>query len=503
MSKIPVITERQVAPAAPYNPQQVVVPDMNAVPKALSNLGESVTKVGGALYEIQDRKDRFNSSIAYSKFLQKSIALQNDLDQDPDYENLLKKYREGMAKIKQETLGGLGNNEYSEKLKENIFEWEIKKISNIAETVIKKRQDFKLAEVDKASEIGKETAFRSKDPAEIKLLLQNQVNLFAGAISDTDPLKATKVQVYTEKYGKEIAEVDLMKKPYATQIQMLEAENQKRGSNLTEFLSPDERLQFLEKAKINLKQEENQRRLEAERAEKQATQNVDTFLAQSLVQGKSWDDLPMNIRLKATPQKAEEYQNYRTQMIAGGQANASEKEKNFFEIQQAFTSDPEKLANMDTVKLVGSVPSNQVNTVLAWQEKARNNIIAPATLVQQNSIVNATTASVGIKKGSKPYVDFNKRFSEEVQAFKDEKGKEPSKNDLQGIAQGLVVQATFDKSFLPGTTTKRLYEVDKEDLKDIVVPDADFKEIRAGIKNATGKEPSQDQIKQIYLKSLR
>lgn len=502
MSKIPVITERQVAPAAPYNPQQVVVPDMNAVPKALSNLGESVTKVGGALYEMQDRKDKFDYSLAYSKFLQRSIAFQNDLDQDPDFQNLPKKYKEGMAKIKQETLGSLGNNQYAPDLKERIGVWEKQKYGNILETTIKKQQDFELAEVDKVGEAGKEAAFRSKNDAEKKLILQNQVILFANAISDNDLLKATKVQVYAKKYGKEIAEVDLLQKPYATQIKILEAENQKRGSNLTEFLNPEERLQFLEKAKNNLKQEENQRRIEAERAEKQATQNVDTFLAQNLAQGKSWDDLPLNIRIKATPQKAEEYQNYRTQMIAGGQVNSTEKEKNFFEIQQTFTSDPEKLANMDTVKLVGSVPSNLVNKVLGWQEKARNNITAPATLVQQNSIVNTITTSVGIKKGSYPYITFNKKFSEEVQAFKDEKGKEPSKNDLQSIAQGLVVQATFER-VIYGTNKKRLYEVDKEDLKDIVVPDADFKEIRTGIKNATGKEPSQDQIKQIYLKSLR
>jgi len=113
MSKIPVITERQVAPAAPYNPQQVVVPDMNAVPKALSNLGESVTKVGGALYEMQDRKDKFDYSLAYSKFLQRGIAFENDLDRDTDFQNLQKKYKEGMAKIKQETLGSLGSNQYA------------------------------------------------------------------------------------------------------------------------------------------------------------------------------------------------------------------------------------------------------------------------------------------------------------------------------------------------------------------------------------------------------
>lgn len=503
MSKIPVITERQVAPAAPYNPQQVVVPDMNAVPKALSNLGESVTKVGGALYQLQDRKDKFDYSLAYSKFLQKGIAFENDLKQDPDFQNLPKKYKEGMAKIKQETLAEVGNNNYAPNLKERMELWEEQKYGNILETTVKKQQDFALAETDKITESNLEALSRTKNSEDKYLLLANTVQSFRNALPDSDPNKEYKVQAFTTKIEKKAAELDLMQRPYAEQISMLQQENAKEGSNMTKLLSPDERLQFLEKAKINLKQEENQRRIEAERAEKQAVQNVDNFLAQSLIQGKSWDDLPINIRLKATPQKAEEYQNYRTQMIAGGQTNASEKEKNFFEIQQVFTSDPEKLANMDTVKLVGSVPSNQVNTVLAWQEKARNNITAPATLVQQNSIVNATTASVGIKKGSKPYVDFNKRFSEEVQAFKDEKGKEPSKNDLQSIAQGLVVQATFDKSFLPGTTTKRLYQVDKEDLQDIVVPDADFKEIRAGIKNVTGKEPSQDQIKQIYLKSLR
>jgi len=503
MSKIPIITERQVAPAAPYNPQQVVVPDMNAVPKALSNLGESVTKVGGALYEMQDRKDKFDYSLAYSKFLQRGIAFENDLKQDPDFQNLPKKYKEGMAKIKEETLGSLGSNQYAPNLKERMGVWEEQKYGGILETTVKKQQDFALAETDKITESNLEAISRTKSPEDKYLLLANTVQSFRNALPDNDPNKEYKVQAFTTKVEKKAAELDLMQRPYSEQISMLQQEIAKEGSNITKLLSAYEKLQFLEKAKINLKQEENQRRIEAERAEKQATQNVDNFLAQSLVEGKSWDDLPMNVRLKATAQKAEEYQNYRTQMIAGGTANANEKEKKFFEIQDSFTNNPEKLANMSSLELTNSVPSNKISTVMGWQEKARNNITAPATLVQQNSIVNATTTSVGIEKGSQHYITFNKKFSEEVQAFKDEKGKDPSNSDLQGIAQGLVVQATFDKSFLPGTTTKRMYQVDKSELKDIVVPDADFKEIRTGIKNATGKEPSQDQIKQIYLKSLR
>ena len=140
---------------------------------------------------------------------------------------------------------------------------------------------------------------------------------------------------------------------------------------------------------------------------------------------------------------------------------------------------------------------------MGWQEKARNNITAPATLVQQNSIVNATTTSVGIKKSSKEYINFNKKFSEEVQAFKDEKGKDPSKNDLQSIAQGLVVQATFDKSFLPGTTTKRMYEVDKSELKDIVVPDDFYKSAVADRKAAGLRLATDLEIKKAYINKLK
>ena len=348
MSKIPVITERQVAPAAPYNPQQVVVPDMNAAPKALSNLGESITKVGGALYEMQDRKDKFDYSLAYSKFLQRGIAFENDLQQDKDFENLPKKYKEGMAKIKQETLGSLGNNQYAPNLKERMGVWEEQKYGNILETTVKKQQDFELAKIDENTEGVLEKLSRTTDPKDKYLLLATTVQSFRNALPNSDPNKEHKVQAFTTKIEKKAAEIDLLQRPYAEQISMLQEENAKEGSNITKFFSPDERLQSLEKAKINLKQEQNQRRLEAERADKQATQNVDNFLAQSLIEGKSWDDLPMNVRLKATAQKAEEYQNYRTQMIAGGTANANEKEKKFFEIQDSFTNNPEKLANMSS-----------------------------------------------------------------------------------------------------------------------------------------------------------
>jgi len=503
MSKIPTTTERPIAPAAPYNPQQVVVPEMNAVPKALSNLGESLNQAGGAIYQMQDRKDKFDYSLAYSKFLQKSIAFQNDLDQDPDFQNLPKKYKEGMAKIKQETLEEFGENRYSPNLKERMGVWEEQKYGNVLQTTVKKQQDFALAETDKSGELGLEASLRSGSEADKKLIWQNQVVLFSNAIPDSDPLKQVKVQKYAESYGKEIAKTDLMQKPYATQIQMLKAENAKAGSNLTELFSPIERLDWLKKAENAYKQEIDDARVRAERAQKQSQIKVeDELYNQVVIQGKSINEVDPKIIYKASEQSLKRVEAIRKRQQGLGKVDTTQDEMNYDKYKQMYIQEPQKFADLDINEVAANIPVDKIQEMTGYLTKARNGAFAPASLKMQEEIANTTLKSIG-KNPKTSGTAFKTRFNNEIEAFKQDQKREPSRKDLEDIANSLVVQQTFDRSFLPGTSKLRIYEVDKEDLQDIIVPDNDFQEIRMEIRRATGKEPSQDKIKEIYLKSLK
>jgi hypothetical protein len=502
MSRIPVITERQIAPAAPYNPQQVVVPDMNAVPKALSNLGESITKTGGALYEMQDRKDKFDYSLAYSKFLQKSIAFQNDIDQSPDFVNSPKNYKEGMAKIKQETLGEIGSNRYAPNLKERMNLWEEQKYGNILKTTVIKQQDFALAETDKITESNLEAISRTKSPEDKYLLMANTVQAFRNALPDSDPNKEYKVQAFTTKIEKKATELDLMQRPYSEQISMLKEENAKEGSNITKLLSPDERIKWLKTAENARKQEIEDARIKAEKAEKQSKiKTQDELYNQVVIQGKSINEVDPKIIYKSSEESLKKVEEIRKRQQGLGQVDTTQDEKNYDKYKQMYIEEPQKFADLDINKVAANIPVNKVSEMTNYLTQARNGIYAPASLKQQEEIKNNTLRSIDINP-EKGGTAFKTRFDQEVAAFKQDQKKDPSRKDLENIANSLVVQQTFEGA-LWGTNKMRMFEVDKDDLQDIVVPDDDFQEIRTEIKRATGREPSQDQIKQIYLKSLR
>jgi hypothetical protein len=502
MSKLPTIQERPIPQAAPYNPQQVMVADTNAVPKAVAQFGQSLGQVGEAAIRIDEQRNRFEYSLAKSKFLQASTEIQRNVENDPDFEKMPQRYKEDMLKIRQDILSSSDlNDSYKSLLSNEMAIYEQKNYDNVLATYARKQYDYTIAQTGKAVENNFEAASRVTSEQDKEIILANSKNLFINAISLNDPQREEKIGRMEVELEQRMAKLDLMQKNPYQQVEMIDAENKKPNSNLTKYLTPEQRIQWKEKAQNDINALEREREALAERAEKQKKIRAeDELYNQVVIQGKSINQVDPQILLNAKESSVKAVEKIRMRQIGAGEVNPQKEELKYQEYKIMYIQEPEKFAELNRNEIAANVPYTKQEEMLGYLDKARNKIFAPATLKQQEEVASFTLKSIG--KDPKN-ATFRTRFDEEIQAFKEEKGKDPSKKDLQDIANGLVVQQTFYRSILPGTSSKRLYEMDKEDIQeDIVVPENIIVEIQSEARKNGKRIPSEEEIKVFYANKL-
>lgn len=248
--ELPQITQRQIPDAQVLAAPQVVSVDNNQVASAVNNLGKTLEGGADLAYKTGLQRDKFNYSIARSKFLQQSVDLQNQLENDPDYANLSQKYEEGMAKIKTDTLQELGSNSQAQLLDQEINLYKAKQFGAINKIAQDKQEAFAIVEADKTMEINLNLAAkRSTNDLTRESLLFTSKELYANAIPENTPNKAILVRENDKRVDRRFAETYLEGHTPAEQINLLDQENKKSGSNFTKHLPADIRQDFLIKAK--------------------------------------------------------------------------------------------------------------------------------------------------------------------------------------------------------------------------------------------------------------
>ena len=500
MSRLPYAVDQRQTPNAPgLSLPSIASADTSQAPAAMNQLGKTLEGVGNVAMQLQGQKDRFNYSIARSKFLQKSVELENQLENDPDYSNLPTKYSEGITKIKQETLGDLGKNTKAGLLDQEINLYKTKKLGDVVKLAQRKQGDFALAEADKTLDQNLDFYLRANNEDARNGLITSSIENFAEAIPLNDPDRKVKIQNFTQKVGQRFAEARLSSLSPSDQLQVLSEDKKAPNSNFIQLIPADDRLKFEQRAKQEIEQQKDNAiatiRQNDFLKERQAKENA----LQSVINGGSVAQIP--IQQYARLSDSDRNNLNKIQQIQSGlyQIDPVEGIKAYNKYSELYSVDPSELAKIDPIEIRASVAPDKVNEVMSWQQKAMQGVPQNAAEKSFNGTANFYVTKVLKKKFNEPDAAlFINKFREAKQEFVDSKGKQPNNEELRYIANGLVAQEAVDGS-LWGTNKKPLYKMTgkeeaPDDIKNQIVAQA-----RAKNPNTT---LTDEQINQIYFRKI-
>lgn len=503
--KFPTVQERPVPSGGGFNPIQAQAPDLSAPLKANAQLGETISQasanIGGAVENFRARKDRFNYTIARSKFLQDSINLENEINNDPDFINSPTKYKEKSNELKQKYISDLGNNRFAPVFNEEMGIYEAKKFNDIANSSSQKLMFEQQAAADQITESNLNAFTRTSDPVAQEALIKGSIEAFSATIPDNEPKKPILVQEATKKIGKRFAETALASKSPSEQIAILNQENKKGGTTIAAFMPADQRQEWLMKAET-LKERQDQIAIrQAEKAEKLNRANKDKIMIQGVQQGLSFDQLPIEVKFSASREDIERYETLRLQQL-GNEGNSDEKEMNFQKYQDLYVKNPAEFANTSLSKIASEVPFSKVDEVQKWHDKAFNDQKASTNISEKVEVSNKFVSYLGLnasnKKEEKQINQFKSAFEQQVNYFKEKNGKEPSKADLEKIGNDLITEKAFEKKGLFGTSTetKRSFQATEQ---NIAVPENVIEEIQTQARMKGKRIPTETEIKNWYI----
>ena len=504
MSKFPIVEQLSVPQAANFNAPQVVSADTSAVPEATAKLGQVLEKTGGVLLQIKDRHDKFNYSIAKSQALQKAVNLENELDQSPDYANLPKKFEEGMKKIKDESKQALGDNGYSQRLESDLGLHQAQRFGQILKTSEAKQQAHGMATASVQEDANLDAFLKAKDPEVQKTILKTTKDNFALSIPYSNPNRDLEIQKYNDGVDKRFLTTKIASLPLQQQLNILNgADKDTEGKGIARLLPVDERMKLKDRAELLLEQQKNEAERMAAKAERQAKLNVDNELLKGASSGVAFDQLPIAVQLKASNEDVARYDAIRQKQIGEGTVKASEEEENYWNYRRMYAENPTKFSEISPFKIAADVPSNKIEELKKLQQKTT----VPASIAAFDQVVNGTIKQIGYKltndTGKTQAIKFKTRLNEESEVFQEAHKRPPTVKELQDMAHSLVVKQSFEGTIW-GTNEKRVYQVSKDKVMDIVVPE-DFKNqvIREKKANGINSPTTEEDFKKIYLKNKK
>lgn len=510
--KFPIIEERPTPNAGQFNPIQASVADLSAPLKAQQQLGETIERgaqvLGASVEQFRIREEKFNYSLARSKFIQDSVNIQNELQNDPDFVSHPEKYQQKTAELKQQSLQSLGNNRFVPLFKSEMNIYETKTLADINKSTSDKLMFQQQAQADQNLESNLNAFTRTKDPVTQQALIKNSIDLYADSIPDNDPKKPVLVQEQTKAIGKRFAETALASKNPSEQIAILNQENKKGGSTIAQFLPADQRQDWLQKAEILREKQDQASIRQAERADKQNAINKDKVFIQGLQQNLSFDQLPTEIKLKATKEDVERYENLRLQQI-GGQGETDEKQLNFQKYQDLYAKNPQAFANIPLSKIASEVPFSKVDEIQKWHDSAFNGSRAPVNIDEKVETGNKFISYMGLKPSDPKALTFKKSFEQEINYFKDRNGRDPSKTELEKIGNDLITEKTFSKPGFffgdkwPTTKTGRAFTLDKGAEQTPKPSEQEIEQIQTGARKAGKRIPTEEEIQKRYPEMMK
>lgn len=106
MARLPTLDDLGARPTPVSNRSIASNGQAGAVGAAVSNLGETVSKIG---QYFADKEDKLDGAKAKAALIKGSLDLQKQLQDDPDYETAEQRYAEGMKKVRDEAAGLIRN----------------------------------------------------------------------------------------------------------------------------------------------------------------------------------------------------------------------------------------------------------------------------------------------------------------------------------------------------------------------------------------------------------
>lgn len=503
MSKLPTVEQRPIPQAAPYSPQDVVVVDNSPLLKAQAQLGESLIKTGDAIQTYEYYDQRRAHTAAKAQFLDAAVKLENQIEQESDVENAPKKYQEGIAKIKQQLLEN--NKQYpavQQAIGYDITRYSDSKINALQK--IAQQRVFSQQQVEAENTINGLVGsyLNAKDDFTKQQILKTAIDTYENSISPNDPRKPELAQKGKDAIVKRFIDASFLTKPPLEQMRLLDQEKQNSGSTIASFLPADQREEIYQKAQIAYKNQLKEAEAEKEKALKQSKLKRDEIITEAAISGKSF---PVEFLLSASKSEQENYYAIRNKQIGLGKFNPTEEEIKYDEYQNLYISNPDTLANIPVSEIYKNVPTDKINQVIAWKQKAIAKVEAPITDKMQVDTTNQTLTAVGVnlntEEGKAQRAKFNASLQQQISYFKDAHKKEPTYSDLQKMAHGLVVKATFDGFWR--NKDKYLFQVDKNEINDIIVPESFTNQLIIEARNAKMKPLSPEQIKQAYINKIK
>lgn len=475
-----------------------------ALAQGLGNLGEGVMRFAIA-------KDHSDALVAKSVLQKKALEIESQLEQDNDYSSYGEKYKKELDNFKKEDpnfqkiKGGFLGNAYGAELQSEIDLIEARGYERLANLAAKKESDVSRVELLETIENNSQALLATPDEATRADILRTTNELIDSKV-ERNHISAADAFKYKRTFAEGYALNRFNTLSPQDQIKVLNPKSKGKETYFeptgtwADAIPPEKKVVLLDRAKEQIRIDSERAQVAKERAirlqDYQRKENVIKQINQganlSSINDEDW------LRLSDNDKVMVRQLYMRKQGL--GSSNPIQEDTAFYKYQDLYANNPKAMAAVDPLEIEISVSPEKVAQVKKWQSDAFQGVTMPASENKTRQIISTGLSQIGIRGNQEKATPFKKRFYEEIDAFKEINGKDPTEKDLEDIKNSLIVKATFDGWF--GTDEKRLYQVDKDDLKNIIVPKKRADEISQKFQELNGDFPTREEIKEIYLNEI-
>lgn len=484
-------------PKADLRGQQVLA-------EGMQNLGEGVMRFAIA-------KDHSDYLTAKSKFQQASLNIERQLEQSNDYQSYGDNYKKFLEEFKnkdksfEKIKNGFFGNAFGAELQSEIDLIEARGYERLANLAAKKESDASKVELLETIENNSNALLQTPDEATRSDILRTTSELIDSKV-ERNHISAEDAFKIKRSFAEGYALNRFNALTANEQIKVLNAKQSgketyfEQTNTWTDAIPAEKKVVLYDRAKEQMRIDAERYQIQKEKAIRlenyQRKENIISQINQgadlSSINDEDW------LRLDDNDKKMVRQLYMRKQGL--GSSNPLEENTAFFKYQDLYANNPKAMAAVDPLEIEISVSPEKVAQVKKWQTDAFQNVSMPASEDKTRRVINSGISSLGIHPNSKKATPFKTRFYEEIDSFKEINKKDPTENDLEDIKDKLLIKATFDG--LWGEDSKYLYEIDKKQFENIVVPEEDADSISKSFKEGSGRYPSKDEIKKTYIKSL-
>lgn len=487
----------------------VSTPDYTPLAKADLAVGKGYEEAGKGMLildaGIQKKKladDTFDYTIARSQYLQKTIELEDQLRNEPDFTKIPQIKQERMNQIRSETSSMVSNPKLSAHLNSEMDLQGVKSNIEFDGIYRAKRNDADRATTQE--EIGTiEQAIASTTNKKFKeelIITRNQLVASAEYRGAIDKESASKI---IQDSSERIAINEISALPESQQIAALGARKEKNGTitfaktnTFADNLPVAKKLAFYQRVQQTMKQKQDDYISQIKRNDFLTQRNAEENSMKIVLQGGTAKDIPIEQYARLSASQRKNLDTIRQRQNGLVQTDPIEGMKSYDEYSRLYANDPAGFAKVDPTEIRASVSPDKVDQVIGWQNEALQGKPQNADEASfQQTADHYAKNILGKKLSSKDAVLFTNKLREERKQFITTKGRQPTNEELKSLGNGLVSDVTVGGMW---ESKEPLYKLKGE----FKVPDEDKNIITQQIKKQTGKPATEEQIRKVYENKL-